>query len=143
MGKKEFVAAALDSKHEIFVIHVASLNLVPRIHPDREAQIVSLLTKEVKIPEKYSDFTDIFSKEKTLVLPERIKLNEHAINLEDGKQPPYGTIYSLGLVKLETLKTYIKIHLETGFIQPSKSPAVAPILFNKKLDGNFCLYIDS
>ena len=57
-----------------------------------------------------------FSEEKALVLPERTELNEHAIDLEDSKQPPYRPIYSLGLVKLETLKTYIETHLKTGFI---------------------------
>ena len=41
-------------------------------------------------------------------------MNEHAIELVEGKQPPYGPIYSLGPVKLETLKTYIKTRLKTG-----------------------------
>ena len=50
------------------------------------------------------------------MLPERIELNEHVIDLENGKQPPYGPIYSLGPVELETLKTYIKTHLKTWFI---------------------------
>ena len=116
VGKKEFAAAVLDLEHKTFVGHIASLSLVPGIHSDREAQIASLLTEEVKIPGEYSDFTDVFSEEKALVLPERTELNEHAINLEDGKQPPYGPIYSLGLVELETLKTYIETHLKTGFI---------------------------
>ena len=115
-GKKEFAATALDPEHETFVVYVASLNLVSGIYPDKEAQIASLLTEEVKIPGKYSDFTDVFSEEKALVLLERIELNEHAINLEDGKQPPYGLIYSLSPVELETLKTYIEIYLKTGFI---------------------------
>ena len=116
INKKEFAKAVLDENSETFVIHVASLNLVPGIHLDREAQLASLLNKKVKIPDKYSDFTDVFSKEKALVIPERTKLNEHAINLENGKQLPYRLIYSLGLVELETLKTYIKTHLKTGFI---------------------------
>ena len=116
IDKKEFAKAALDKNFETFVIHIASLNLVPEIHPDREAQIASLLTEKVKIPDEYSDFTNVFSKEKALVLPERIELNKHAIDLEDGKQPPYGPIYSLALVELETLKTYIETHLKTGFI---------------------------
>ena len=89
INKKEFAKAALDENSETFVVHVASLNLVPGIHPDREAQIASLLTEEVKIPDEYSDFTDVFSEEKALVLPERTEFNEHAINLENGKQPPY------------------------------------------------------
>ena len=142
IDKKEFAKAALDENSETFVVHVASLNMTPGIYPDRAAQIASLLAKEVRIPDKYSDFANVFSEAKALVLPERTKLNEHAINLEDGKQPPYGPIYSLGPVKLETLKTYIETHLKTGFIQPSKSPAGAPILFDKKPDGSLRLCVD-
>ena len=142
IDKKEFAKAALDKNFETFVVHIASLNLVPGIHPDRKAQIASLLNKEVKILEEYLDFANIFLEEKALVLPECIKLNQHAINLENGNQPPYRLIYSLGLVELETLKTYIKIHLKTWYIQLSKSPTGTPILFDKKLDSSFCLCID-
>ena len=132
----------MDEISEIFVVYIASLNLVLEIHPDSEAQIASLLTEKVKIPDEYLGFTNIFSEEKALVLPKRTKLNVHTINLENSKQPPYGPIYSLGLVELETLKTYIETHLKTGFIQPSKSLAGASILFNKKPDGSFRLCID-
>ncbi len=45
-------------------------------------------------------------------------------------------------MELEILKIYIKTHLETGFIQAFKSPANAPILFDKKLDSSFHLCID-
>ena len=76
------------------------------------------------------------------MLPERTDLNRHAIKLEYDKQPLYGPFYSLGPVKLETLKTHIKIHLKTGFIQPSKSLAGAPILFNKKFDNSFRLCVN-
>ena len=142
IDKKKFAKAALDENFETFVIHVASFNLVPEIHSDREAWIAFLFTKEVKILDKYSDFTNVFSEKKALVLPKRTELNEHAINLEDGKQPLYGLIYSLDPMEHKTLKTYIKTHLKTGFIQPSKSPAGASILFDKKPDGSFRLYIN-
>ena len=85
IDKKEFAKAALDENSETFVVHVASLNLTPKIHPDKAAQIASLLVKKVKIPDKYSDFADVFSEAKVLVLPKRTKLNEHAISLEYGK----------------------------------------------------------
>ena len=75
-------------------------------------------------------------------LPENISINKHTIKLQEGKQLPYRPIYSLKQMKLETLKTYIKINLKTGFIWPSKSPAGAFILFNKKPDGSFWLHID-
>ena len=98
-----------------------------------------MLTEEVKILDRYLYFADVFLEDKVLVLLERIDLNKHAIKLEDGKQPPYGLIYSLGPVKLETLKTYIEIHFKTRFIWPSKSFASASIFFNKKPDGSLCL----
>ena len=75
-------------------------------------------------------------------LPENIGSNKHAIELQDGKQPLYGPIYTLGAVELETLKTYIKTHCKTGFIWPSKSPADAPILFDKKQDGSLWLCVN-
>lgn len=84
----------------------------------------------------------MFSVEKTLMLLEQIKLSEHTIKLEDDKQLFHRPIYSLGVVKLETLKTYIESHLKTGFIWSSKSLVGTLILFNKKLDNSFCLYID-
>lgn len=87
MNKKEFAKAELDSNFKTFVVYVVFLNLIPAlgIYPARTAQIISLLTKKIKIPDDYSDFTDVFLKEKALVLPERSKLNEHIINLEDSK----------------------------------------------------------
>ena len=133
---------ALDKNSEIFVVHVASFDLAPGIHPDRKAQIASLLTKEVKISDKYLDYTDVFSEEKALVLLERTNLNEYAFKVKNSKQLLYGPIYSLGLVKLETLKTYIEIQLKTGFIWPFKSPADTFIFFDKKSDGSFCLCVD-
>ena len=75
-----------------------------------------MLTEEVKIPEEYLDFTDVFSEEKALMLPEQTEFNQHVIELKEGKQPLYEPIYSLGPVELETLKTYIKSDLKTGFI---------------------------
>ena len=74
-------------------------------------------------------------------LPENTSINKHAIKLQDGKQPLYRPIYSLRPVELKTLKTYIETHFKTGFIQPSKSLAGAPILFDKKPNGSlwFCV----
>ena len=86
------------------------------IHSAWEAQIALLLAKKVTVPAEYSDFADVFSKKSAEILSEHIGINEHAIKLEDGKEPSYGPIYSLGPVELETLKTYIKTNLANGFI---------------------------
>ena len=112
------------------------------IHPAWEAQIALLIAKKVTVPAEYSDFANIFLKKSAEVLPERTKINEHAIKLEDEKQPPYGPIYSLGPVELETLKTYIKINLANGFIRPLKFPAGAAILFICKPNSSLRLCVD-
>ena len=75
-------------------------------------------------------------------LPENTGINKDAIELQNGKQPFYELIYSLWLVELETLKTFIKTHLKTGFIQLSKSSAGALILFDKKLNGRVWLCVN-
>lgn len=88
-----------------------------------------LLAKKIGIPKKYTDFSDIFSKKSAAVFPDHLDINKHTINLEPGKQLLYKQIYSLGLVELETLKTYIEANLANRFIQPSKSSTRAPIFF--------------
>ena len=75
-------------------------------------------------------------------LSENTGINEHVIELNEGKQPLYNLIYSLGPVELETLKAYIETHLKTGFIRPFKSPAGAPILIDKKPDKNWQLCVN-
>lgn len=69
-------------------------------------------------------------------------INEHTIELVEGKQLPYRSIYRLSLIEFEILKTYIEIHLKLGFIRPSKSPTEAPILFHKKSDSYLQLCVN-
>ncbi len=114
------------------------------MHPSRRAQIAHLKADEAptNVPSKYADFTDVFSSKLAAELLEHTGINDYAIELVDDRQPPYGPIYSLGPVELETLKAYIENNLTSGFIRPSKSPAGAPILSNKKPDGSLRLCVD-
>jgi hypothetical protein len=93
------------------------------------------------VPEDYHEFADVFSKSctNTLALHHPYDLQ---INLEDGAQPPVGTIYSLLQVELESLRTFIDKHLAIGFICPSTSPHGAPILFVRKKDGSLRLCVN-
>ena len=144
--KKKFVAAALDLKHEVFVVHVATFSVDPgdKVHPLKRAQIAHQKANEAstEVPSKYADFVDVFSPKLATKLLEHIRINNHAIELVDDWQPPYDPIYSLGPMELETLKAYIENNLANGFIRPSKSPAGAPILFDKKPNGSLRLCID-
>ena len=118
IDKKEFAKAALNKNIGAFVIYVSFLSLRSKmtIYAAWKAQIASLLAKKVTVPAKYSDFANVFSKESAKVSSKRIGIKKHAIELEDGKQPPYEPIYTLGPITLETLKTYIKTNLVNGFI---------------------------
>ena len=93
------------------------------------------------IPPEYRDYADIFSKAKASELPPHCKY-DLKIDLEEGTSPPLGTIYSLSLVELEALWTFINKNLCTGFIQPSSSPHAAPVLFIKKKDSSLQLCVD-
>ena len=81
IDRKKFAKAVLDKHVEAFVVHVTSLSTMA-IHPAREAQIASLVAKEVQILSKYLDFSDIFLEKKTLILLEATELNQHAIELQ-------------------------------------------------------------
>ena len=80
--------------------------------------------------------------QKVTKLPEYIEINNHTIKLEKSKQPLFRLIYSLRPVVLKMLKIYIKTNLVNGFIWLFKSPIGAPILFDRKPDGNFRFYMD-
>ena len=112
------------------------------IYLSRKAHLALLLAKKVTVPKKYSDFANVFSEKSANVFSEQTRVNEYIIELEDGKQLPYGLIYSLSPVKLKTLKTYIKTNLANSFIPASKSPVDNPILFVCKFNGSLCLYVN-
>ena len=85
---------------------------------------------------------NVFLFDLAMKLPKNTGINKYAIELKNGKQPTYRSFYSLRPVELEILKTYIKTHLKTGFIQPFKSLACAFILFNKKAESSLCLCVN-
>ena len=153
MGKKEFAAAALNPEYETYVVHVGSVRsnaspsffiFEPNVYPSCRPQVSGLIAEETptKIPAKYSDFEDVISPDLASELPEHTGINNHAIKLINGQQPPYGSIYSLKPMELETLKAYIETNLANGFIGPSKFSAGLPILFNQKSDGPLRLCVN-
>ncbi len=146
IGKKEFIATALNPEHEAFIVHIAALSVDSgnEMHPLRRTQIAHLKADEAstEIPSKYADFADIFLPKLAAELPQHTGINNYAIELVDNQQPPYGPIYNLGPVELEILKAYIKNNLASSFIRLSKSPAGALILFKKKLDNSLRLCVD-
>lgn len=78
INKKVFAKAELDENVGAFIIHMTFFSLSKLtilIYPARKAQIASLIAKEIKILVKFSDFSNVFSEKKALILPEITELN--------------------------------------------------------------------
>lgn len=66
----------------------------------------------------------------------------HQIELVPGAQPPSKSPYRLAPMELDELKRQLEELTNRGYIQPSKSPYGAPVLFVKKKDGSMRLCVD-
>ena len=67
---------------------------------------------------------------------------DHEIDLEPGQTPPSRPTYRLSQPGMQELEKQISNLLEHGYIQPSRSPYGAPVLFVQKKDGCFRLVCD-
>lgn len=74
-------------------------------------------------------------------LPPRRNI-DHAIELEPGARPASKAPYRMGPSELAELRKQLDGLLESGFIQPSKAPYGAPVLFQKKADGSLRMCVD-
>jgi hypothetical protein len=107
----------------IVISYVASVN--PDLAEVNPATIVL---------ERFQQYVKVLGKEPANKLPDYKPYN-HAIDLKDGEQPPWGPMYPLNETELQVLWEYLKEMLELGKIHPSKSPATAPIIFVPKAHG--------
>lgn len=125
----EFTKAVFDETSETFAMHVVAWKTLSKmtIYLSGAAQVsrleeaAKLTTLQwnrtfTKIPTKYIDYTDVFLPDLIMELPKNTDMNEYALKLIESKQLFYRPIYTLGLVALKILKTYIKIHLKIGFM---------------------------
>ncbi|KAI5328758.1 hypothetical protein L3X38_028155 [Prunus dulcis] len=87
------------------------------------------------------EFADVMPKELPKTLPPRREV-DHAIELEPGAKPPAKAPYRMAPPELEELRKQLKQLLDAGYIQPSKAPYGAPVLFQKKREGTLRLCID-
>ncbi|CAN1260507.1 Transposon Ty3-I Gag-Pol polyprotein [Linum perenne] len=101
------------------------------------------VAKEVEAPinEVLEEFKDVMPPELPKELPPSRGV-DHKIELEIGARPPAKAPYRMAPPELEELKKQLKELLDAGYIQPSKSPFGAPVLFQKKKDGSMRLCID-
>ena len=114
------------------------------MHTSKKVQIAYLKTDKafIKIFSKYVNFANVFLLKLAIELPKHMGINDYTIELIDDWQPPYSPIYSLDLVELEILKTYIKNNLANSFIRSSKFLARISIFFDKKLNKSLKMYVN-
>ena len=86
------------------------------VHPSRKPQITGLIAEETptKVPVEYADFADVLPPDLGSKLPDHTGINDHSVELVNAN----------------------------GFTRPSKSPAGAPILFDRKSSGSFRSYVN-
>ncbi len=88
IGKHKFAKAALDENSETFVVHVVALEAPsPAVNPSRAALIAAMQQEKAptEIHPEYSDYSDIFSFDLGIELPENTGINKNAIELVRGK----------------------------------------------------------
>ena len=96
ISKKKFATSTLNKEDKTFVVYMATLSVVDsNIHLSRQAQISLLDIKEVIIPSKYADYTNVFSQDSAAKFREHTGINDYSIKLINDKPPLYSLIYSL------------------------------------------------
>ena len=95
----------------------------------------------MKLLEKYSNFADVFDKDKTDRL---LKHSQHdlAIEIEEKKQPSFRPVYNKSLTKLGVLCDYVNVMLAKRFIWLSKSLSETLVFFVPKKNKELCLCIN-
>ena len=100
-----------------------------------------ITSDELRIPEGYREFKDIFTTLADGVLLEHGPF-DHKINTIEGTKPTFRPIYQLSPKESDTLKEYIDENLQKGYIRASKLSAGYPIIFVPKKDRSLRLYVD-
>ena len=88
-----------------------------------------------------SEYNDMFPSELPSGLPPERDL-DHRIETFPDSTPPSRPTFRMNPRELDELKKQLEELEKSGFIQPSKSPYGAPVLFVKKPDGSFRMCID-
>lgn len=86
------------------------------------------------------EYSDVFQSMPPGLPP--IRAHDHEIKLIPDAQPPSKQPYRMSSAELDELRKQLDTLLEKGFIQPSRSPYGAPMLFVKKKSGELRMCID-
>jgi hypothetical protein len=96
-----------------------------------------------RLPKEYTEFADVFSKAASDTLPPR-RPYDHKIQLTGDTTDAlsFSPLRHQSTEELQAIKQYLVENLHKGFIDASKAPFAAPILFVKKPNGSLRFCID-
>jgi len=114
---------------EVFLLFVNETS--PDTKEEQPEELKSLL----------EEYKDVFPKDLPPGLPPS-RTVDHKIDIIPGSEPPSKPTYRLSQPELDELKKQLDEFITKGFIQPSKSPYGAPVIFVKKKDGTFRMCMD-
>jgi len=101
---------------------------------DKEEETVKSEAEAKKlVPEKFHRWIKVFRKKQSERMPTR-KLWDHAIDVKEGFVLRKEKVYPLSREEREEVREFMKEQLRKGYIQPSKSPQMAPVFFVGKKD---------
>ena len=109
------------------------MGVIDTLRMNDEGEMVIEMPKE--LPWQYRDYKSVYKGQYADKLPPHRSF-DHAINMVEGKELPWGPIYALSKKELEVLRAYIDTMLKSGKIPRSKSPASTPILLVPKDPGH-------
>ena len=145
--KASFAGRLLDSKQKQVVMSAQQLKAGMR---KGEQTLVAALVEIkpdqfVEVPEEVvsvlDEFMDVMPKELPKTLPPRRNM-DHKIELEPGARIPAQAPYRMAPKELAELRKQLDELLDAGYVQPSKAPYGAPVLFQRKQDGSLRMCVD-
>ena len=138
--QQECIISAVEASRAIedgAMMYICALKPAPA-----DANLKQTLQHYVKaIDELKKEFADVMPAELPPELPPK-RFVDHRIEQIPGVSPVAQAMYRLSYEELAELKKQLTDLLEKGFIQPSKSPYGAPILFVKKKGGALRMCVD-
>lgn len=114
---------------------------MPRELSDGEDKAVPKQAVSKCVQAVLEEFKDVMPPELPKKLPPRREV-DHQIELEPNAKPPAMAPYRMAPPELAELRRQLQDLLDLGYIQPSKAPYGAPVLFQKKKDGSLRMCID-
>ena len=132
-----------DPENTLFTLTLEEIDreIGDRQATDRAAEATNEELLARKLPSKYQDLIDVFSKTESDELPPHRAI-DHKIVLEQENELRLSPLYHMSLAELQTVKQYLLDNLSKGFIAPSQAPYASPVLFVKKPDGSLRFCID-